>query len=179
MADEIDTNHVLDEAALKIARETLTGDIRDLILTDLKDHKSPLPWNLRGEEAQREVIERVTNFADGLVSRIVRIVAAGGRNVVQATLAKMTVKDGIKAELELSQFDQQRHRLMDAVGASVMVVVADTEVYQGEREPVTPLKDQPEMFDPESGEIQEPDPDEIPKHLDRRSKRNGDGRPSA
>lgn len=146
---------ILDAAALKIARETLTGDIRDIILNDLKDRKTSLPWNLRGQEAQQQTIDQVTRFAEGVVERCVKIVAAGGRKCIRASLTKVTVKDEIKAELELLKSDEQRHQLMDSVGASVLVVIADTEIYQGEREPVLATKDQKAMFDPNTGEIKD------------------------
>lgn len=148
----------LDERAMTIARDTLTGDIRDIILTDMKDRKTSLPWNLRGEEAQQQIIDQVTRFAEGIVTRAVQIVASGGRKVIRAQLTKVTVKDGIKAELELLKSDEQRHQLMDSVGTSVMVVIADPEIYQGDREPVTPTRDQPEIFDSETGEIKDPPP---------------------
>lgn len=151
--DEKTQDEVLDERSLKIARETLTGDVRDMILMDMKDRKTSLPWNLRGEEAQKETIEQVTRFAEGLVERIVRVVAAGGRKVIQARLNKVTIKDEIKAELELSKMDEQRHQLMDSTGAAVMVVIADAEIFQGQRAPVVAAKDQKPMFDPDTGEI--------------------------
>lgn len=158
-------DEILDGAAMKIARETLTGDIRDVILTDLKDRKTSLPWNLRGEQAQTDIIEQVTRFAEGLVERAVKIVAAGGRKAIRAHLAKVTIKDEIKAELELPKTDEQRHQLMDSVGASVMVVIADSEIYRGEREPVIATKDQKAMFDPDTGEIKDgnqPPSDPVP-----------------
>ena len=137
----------LDEAALKIARETLTGDIRDIILNDMKERKTSLPWNMRPEAAQQDAIDQVTRMAQSVVERCVKIVAAGGRRVIHAHLAKVTVKDGIKAELELSKSDEQRHQLMDSVGASVLVVITDAEIYEGERAPVFAAKDQKSILD--------------------------------
>lgn len=145
----------LDDRALKIARETLTGDIRDIMLNDMKDRKTSLPWNLRNEAAQQELIDQVTRMAESIVTRTVKIVAAGGRRTIQAHLKKITVTDSIKAEIELSKMDQQRHDLIDATGASVLIVVADAEIYEGERAPVTAKPDQKPMFDPDTGEIDE------------------------
>lgn len=143
-ATEVDE---LDEAALKIARETLTGDIRDIILNDLKDRKTSLPWSMRKEAEQEEVIASVTRLAEGIVARAVKIVAAGGRKTIHARLKKVTVQDDIQAVLELSKADQQRHELIDATGASVLVVVADSEIYEGEREPAFASPDQSSILD--------------------------------
>lgn len=160
---------LLDEQALKIARETLTGDIRDVILTDMKDRKTSLPWSMRKQAEQEEVIAQVTKFAEGIVSRVVKIVAAGGRKTIQAHLKKVTVQDEIPAVLELSKSDQQRHQLIDATGASVLVVVADHEIYQGERALIFATPDQSSIVDhdPETGEVKE-----IPEFL-RRKKGGG------
>lgn len=152
-ADSTDEMDDLDERALKIARETLTGDIRDLILTDMKDRKTSLPWNLRNQEAQQEAIDQVNRLALGIVERVVKIVAAGGRRTITAHLKKVTVSDGIKAELELSKMDAQRHELIDATGSAVMIVVADASLFEGEREPVTASPDQKPIFDEDTGEL--------------------------
>lgn len=146
----------LDERAMRLARETLTGDIRDIILNDMKDRKSTLPWNLRSEAEQTEIIDHVARLSAGIVERVVKIVAAGGRRTIHASLKKVTVTDAIKAEIELSKADQQRHELIDATGASVLIVVADAEAFTGERDPVAINKEQGELIDPETGEIKEP-----------------------
>jgi hypothetical protein len=131
----------------RLARETLTGDVRDIILNDMKDRANALPWNLSGEKEQQEVIEHARRIAEHLVHRVVEIVAAGGRQVIQAQLEKITIKDGITATLELSQHNEQRHRLYDAQGSTVMIIVAEKEPFEGERAPVAINRPQKEMFD--------------------------------
>lgn len=143
----------LDDAALKIARETLTGDIRDVILNDLKERKSNLPWNMRKEAEQEDMISQVTSLAESIVTRTVHIVAAGGRKTISAHLKKCSIQDDIQATLELSKSDESRHQLIDATGTHVLIVVADPEAFQGERKAVFASKDQGDMIDPETGEI--------------------------
>ena len=144
-----DPERELDAQALKIARETLTGDIRDIMLNDMKERKAGLPWNLRSEAQQAEIIDQVTRMSESIVARCVAIVAAGGRKNIYAKLNKITIKDGIKAEIELPKTDEQRHTLFDSQGAMVMIVIADPEPFTAERAPVPitpPPKDQSEMF---------------------------------
>lgn len=147
----------LDEISLKVARETLTGDIRDVILNDMKERKTSLPWSMRTEAEQEAVIDQITRLAESIVERAVKIVAAGGRKTISATLKKVTVQDGIQAVLELSKTDQQRHELIDATGTPIMIVVADPAAFTGECEPVFPSPDQKPMFDgdPETGEVED------------------------
>ncbi len=142
----------LDERALRIARETLTGDIRDIMLNDMKEKKSNLPWNMRSEAAQTAIIDQVTRMAESIVTRVVGIVAAGGRRTIHATLAQLTVKEGIKGVIEVSQFDEQRHLLMDAVGSRVQIVVAEPESFTGERKPVPIIQDQKSLITDEGAE---------------------------
>jgi hypothetical protein len=162
----------LDEAALKLARETLTGDIRDVILNDMKERKTSLPWNMRNEAQQEEIISQIARLAESVVSRTVRIVAAGGRKTISASLDKITIKDGIKAEIALSKYDEQRHLLTDSVGSSVQIVIADPEIYQGERSPVFASPDQSSILDhdPDTGEVK--NDGDIPSFLDKRKKKN-------
>lgn len=151
--EEDDNTNDLDEAALQIARKTLTGDIRDIILNDMKERKSNLPWNMRKEAEQNEVIAQVTKLADGIVTRAVRIVAAGGRKTISAHLKKISIQDDIQATLELSKSDESRHQLIDATGTHVLIVVADPEAFKGEKKAVFASKDQSDIIDPETGEI--------------------------
>lgn len=137
----------MDARAMKIARATLTGDVRDIILNDMKERKTSLPWNLRTEDQQAELIAQVTSMSLSIVERVVEIVAAGGRRTIRANLTKITIKDGIKAEIELSKQDEQRHELFDSQGSMVMIVIADAEIYEGDRKPVTIEGPQKEMFD--------------------------------
>jgi hypothetical protein len=71
--------------------------------------------------------------------------AANGRRTIPATLESITVKDGIKAALTMSKFEERRHELIDCQGARVLIVVADPEEYEGERKPAPITPDQPEM----------------------------------
>ena len=141
----------MDARAAKMAAETLSGDVRNLLLADMKDPKNNTIWSLRGEKGQREAVDRANAFAIYLIERVVSIVAAGGRKTIQADLKKVHVGESIRADLELSRTDEQRHQLMDACGSKVLIVIAEAGSFIGERAPVVIDKDQPAMFD-DSGE---------------------------
>jgi hypothetical protein len=132
------SDNEISEKALKLARETMTGDLRDCLLDFMKHDKEVLPWNMLSEEKQRDKIEKVTRAVTMATEKAVGIIAADGKTTIKATLEKITIKDGIKAEFSLSQFDTQRHALIDAQGSVIHLVVADKEAYEGERKAAKP-----------------------------------------
>lgn len=144
-ADQLEAER--DERALEVAQETLTGDVRDIILNDLKNLKTSRPWNERSQGEQEMMVTHVTFIAAHVVARVVEIVAAGGRKTIKAMLGQLTVKDGIKAVLEISKYDEQRHELMDIVGSPVLIVLADPAQYEGARAKVEIKKDQTSILD--------------------------------
>ncbi len=133
------------EIDLDLAADTLTGDIRDLVLDTLRHEQDKRPWHLRSEAQQRETVSRVEQAAHAWVRRAVELIAAGGRRTIRATIEQVVIKDGIKAVLTMSKFDELRHNLVDAQGSSVLVVVAEPEQFEGERDPVAIKPDQPDM----------------------------------
>jgi hypothetical protein len=118
---------------LVLASETMAGDIRDFILDRLKHEHQPLPWNMRGEEDQKDTIARVASAVTALVRKAVQAIAADGRKVIKARLAQVTVKDGIKGVVEVMQSDPLRHQLIDATGLDILLVVSDASVFEGTR----------------------------------------------
>jgi hypothetical protein len=136
-----------DPAAVDVAAETLTGDLRDFILDRLRHEQSKRPWHERGEADQRDTVHQVESAVRSAVRQAVEIIAAGGLKTIKASIEQVTVKDGIKAVLTMSKFDEHRHNLIDATGQTVLIVVADPEDFSGERAPVEIKPDQSEMLD--------------------------------
>lgn len=131
--------------SLQLARETMTGDLRDCILDFLKHDKNPLPWNMQTEDQQADAIHKVTDAVNRAVERAVQIIAADGRQVIEAILDQVTVKDEIKAVCKVSKSNALRHDLMDATGYSVLLVVSDASAFKGERKAAKPDPNQPDM----------------------------------
>lgn len=132
--------------AEKIARETMTGDLRDCLLDFLKHDKNPLPWNMQGEQQQQDAIDKVTKAVNHAVEKAVTIIAAGGRATIRATVDQVVIKDGLKATLTMSKADPLRHELSDAQGNVVLLVVCDKDAYEGERKAALPDPDQPKLI---------------------------------
>jgi hypothetical protein len=135
-----------EPATIEFAAETVTGDLRDFILDRLRHEQEKRPWHLRSESAQRDTVHEVEAAVGDAVRRVVELIASGGRPAIKAKLESVTVKDGIKAVLVLSRFDEQRHGLVDATGSAVLIVVADSAEFTGERAPAGIRPDQASLL---------------------------------
>ena len=129
----------------RVARETLTGDVRDYFLAYLKHEKNPLPFTAMTEAQQTEIIDKATVAADDLVQRVLEIVAGDGGTAIRATVTSVGIRDKIKALVECDKSDRTLLDLGNAVGSAVMLTVADRTPYEGERAPAVAEPDQPEM----------------------------------
>ena len=144
---DVDLEKQHRERVAAIARETMTGDLRDCILDFLKHNNNPLPWNVQSEGAQRDTVEKVTNAVQTAVEKCVLLIASDARPTIVATLKKVTVSDEIKAEVIMGKSDPQRHNLIDAQGMTVLIIVTDSAPYEGEKAPVDIKKDQGNLID--------------------------------
>lgn len=135
------------EPFVTLATETLMGDLRDFVLDRLKHEHNPLPWQMQGEEAQRETISRVESAMRTWVYRAVTLIAAQGQKAARGSLIKFVVKDGIQMQVNLAASDSLRHQLADHVGNSVLVIIADAEQHQGARADVKVTPDQRDILD--------------------------------
>ena len=139
------TNIEIDAATVLEAAEadTLSGDIRDALLTHLRSIK--VPWMMLSEIEQAEHIAAVQNTAEHAVRRIVGLVAGGGMPHVVATIAKFTVKDGIKVELNVSSLVSNICALAEHGKASAVLVLSNASEFIGEHAPARPDPDQPDL----------------------------------
>lgn len=128
MTENTDTPTPSD-AILELAAETMRGDLVSALIDELK--AAPDCWPKLSQRQQEDVIRRITERCEHLVDQVVNIIAADGRQVITSTLEQITAKDGIKAVCVLGRHDPNRHELLDAVGKAVLIVVADSEAYQG------------------------------------------------
>jgi hypothetical protein len=145
-ADTAITDDGIDEieqaAAVSVAADTLSGDLRDFILDRLRHEQSKQPWHMRSEDDQRDTVHTVEAAVREVVTKAVTVIASAGRRTIAATLEQVTVKDGIVGKLVMSKHDALRHALFDAVGSRVLIVVADAEEFEGEKAPVDITPDQ-------------------------------------
>jgi hypothetical protein len=125
--------------------ETLMGDLRDAILSQLKALKHP--WQLLKEDDQRSVIFATESMARNLVCQAIELVATRGHPALPARLVKAQLKDGMQCQIDFSRHDPQRNELLDHIGKPVMVVLADSSTFMGQTQEAKPEPDQSSLLD--------------------------------
>src|SRR5579872_4052793 len=125
---------------VQVARETLLGDMRDMALQWIK---GAVVWQAWNERQQQEVIDSVTKGAASLLDRVCSIIASDGKDIISATIEKLTVKDGITITLKCALNESNLTMLGLHQGGDVYVACKDDTSYSGTRGPVYPDPDQP------------------------------------
>ena len=139
----------------ELATETLSGDIRDALLTHIRSMETP--WSKMSEKAQSDKIYAISNAAENLVRRAVKIIAAQGNEPMFGRIAKFTVKDEIKAELVASSSVQNIEKVAENISQPCIIIFANPEQFIGEKTEAKPDPDQPALIDDEADSAAEED----------------------
>lgn len=117
---------------LELARDTMKGQLRDLVLDHMKhEKKNSLPWNLWPEEEQQGLIDRVEMAIGHAITQVVQIIARDGKRSIVADVDQVTIKGALKVTLKAARTEPNLLALGNHVGATVLITVADDEAYQG------------------------------------------------
>lgn len=142
--------HTDTKEAIDVQATTLAGDIRDEIIGIFKQHGD---YKKLKEAQQRDIASSATDVAERAVSRMANIIAGRGFKSIHATLASVMVKDGLKLVLTASKGVEGRGDLLDHQGNGVTVVIKDINAYLGQRSEPDIDRDEPTMFNEETGEV--------------------------
>lgn len=123
--------------------ETLSGDIRDEMVTRVKHLKTT--WGFLSQGEQAEIANGLELFAKNLLRKIVGKLAKHEFEHVVVTLAEHKVKGGkdIEAKITCPNIQTYRNTLGDHTGSMCMLMMVDAETFFGERAPVKTDPDQP------------------------------------
>lgn len=119
-----------------IEASTLLGDLRDALLDRLR--AMPKPWTVMSEAEQHELIHGCERVARHLVTEATRLIAANGFPVIQGKLVKAQIKDGMQLQIDMSRHDPQRLTVIDSVDRPVLLVIAEPDMFMGEKAPAKP-----------------------------------------
>lgn len=145
-AHDIEYTEPAEKPVTNVARQTMIGDLRDVVLDIFKDKRfTGKAWVDMKEGEQKAVAQMVTDHVTEAVVRSIDIIHSDGQKHIKAVLRQVTVKDGYKAVFECSASDKLRHELVDSQGDTILVVLTNTDAYLGEREKVKFDKDEPEL----------------------------------
>lgn len=130
--------------AVALAEETLTGDVRDVLLTHVRSMQDP--WSKMSEEAQQDKIDAIEACAEDVVRRAVAIISRRGFEVIQVNIADFTVKGGeVKGKFGALVSEQNVVSLSDHQGKSALIVLTDYSDFFGEKAPAVADADQPDL----------------------------------
>lgn len=124
-----------------IETDTLVGDVKDLILQEMRDAKDHRPWTERNEDDQDAMIDRADRFAVSLVAKIVREVAIMGRPSVPVQIKKWEVGDNLKIAAEGVPTEGNAITLLHG-GKIAYLVFGGVEDFKGERGELKATPDQ-------------------------------------
>ena len=142
---------------IDVQASTLVGDLRDDILSIFKSHGD---WKKLKEAQQRDIASGAHDVASRALVRMADIIAGRGFKSIHATLASVMVKDGLKLVLTASKGVEGRGDLLDHQGNGVTVVIKDINAYLGQRSEPEIDKDEPALFDEETGEVLDDEADD-------------------
>lgn len=157
---------MMEQASLQVAAQTLTGDIRDFILEEIKHHHHERPWDQRPEQDQRDLVDRIESAVTLFTKQCVETIEAGGRTIIDGEIKQLTIKDGIKTLIHVSERHPYRHELMDSNNSRVMIVLSKFRQYEGQKAPVRITKDQADIEEVLSEEGLENQDDEHMERVD-------------
>lgn len=143
--DTMEDQPEADDPLVELAGETLRGDIRDSLLAWFK--AQPKAWPFMAEREQRDLADAADRYAKTVITSACKIIAAGERPCIVATLVEYKEKDGVEAKLKLPSKGEVVAALHEACGREVLVVTSGAEEYLGEAGPAEIDADQPKFPD--------------------------------
>jgi CHAD domain-containing protein len=121
---------------------TLTGDVRDALLTHVRGMR--VPWAMLAEDEQQEIIDAISKTAESSVRATARLIVHQKFQHLDVRLGKWTVKDGVKIEILTAATVQNITALAEHSGGAVLVLTDASEFF-GERGPAKADKQQPDL----------------------------------
>lgn len=129
---EHDTDAVIEDVeqeAVDLAVETLSGDLADALLDRIKNLKKP--WQQASQSEQLELVQGLRKATEHLVTEAVKKIAGYGRRVIVVHVEKVDIKGGLKATITCQKTQQALLDLGMAEGNTALIVLADEEQFIG------------------------------------------------
>ena len=128
---------------IELTSETLRGDIRDSLLSWFK--AQPKAWPYMAESEQRSLADAADRYSYSLIKQASKLIAAGERPCIVATLIEYKEKDGVEAKLKLPSRGEVVAALHEACGREVLIVASGEEAFDGEAGPAESDVDDPKF----------------------------------
>lgn len=110
--------------------EHMGSDFLSALLDEIRT--LPSPWHKMNKRQQDEVIDRLRARIEENVDKMIMVVCSEDRPCLVGHVEKVEFKGGVKASINLSRDNPNRHQLADAVGQEIMIIVSESvEAYTG------------------------------------------------
>lgn len=149
---EATTDGSTQERSFPLEADTLTGDIRDVLLTHIRSMETP--WSKLSEFQQGDKIRAISKCAEDLVRRSITIVASQDFPRLEVKPGKWSVKEG-HIDLALSTMGSVENimKLAEHHEGRALLVLVDPGEFFGERRAARAEPDQRAMkLDPDECE---------------------------
>lgn len=120
--------------------ETLSGDIRDALLSHVRSMR--VPWAMLNEEEQRYKIDAISSAAADLVRQTVALLSSRHFPAVVVTTGAWKVDKGIEIKLGAASSTDNIAKLAEHGNGAALLILAEASDYFGERQPAKPDKNQ-------------------------------------
>lgn len=173
MNAHVEIEHDMEGGEPDLKLDTLSGDLRDEMLTRMKHLKATWPLLTQGE--QIDLANGLELFANKMIRRIVHLVTKQEFPHTAVKLAEMKIKGGkdIEAKIVCDNIEYNRSVLGEHIGQLVQIVMIDSDAFMGERAAAKTDPDQPGLpldgdgeEDPDDERLALPPPDRKPKPED-------------
>ena len=121
--------------------DVLLGDTREALLSWFKVARKT--WPEMTHDEQQSLITGCDRLARHAIASVVENVTSKGFPTIVGQIMKVGIKTAISAQIDIPKHDQRRHDFLDAVGARCVIVLAEPELFMGERKPSEPDAEKP------------------------------------
>lgn len=142
--DEPQDDESEPEKAIRVASETMLGDLRDICMQNIRFN---IEWSKLPEAKQRDIVSNVETAVSYAIGKAVKHIANAGHDEVIGTIESVTVKDGIKTVIKSKMDHESILALANAQGNFVRILVTDSEQFKGTHDDYPVEPDQPELID--------------------------------
>lgn len=148
MPERVDEDGVIhddERQFLDLQAETLTGDIRDVLLTHVRS--MDVGWQLLTETQQRDKIYALEEAAKSLVRQSFQIVTQTKFPSLTVAVGKVVMDKGVQINLDTNSTIENITRLAQHGKQAAVMVLCDPDLFFGERDAARPDPDQRDMLD--------------------------------
>jgi len=132
-----------DDKVYDLQTETLSGDVRDALLTHVRDMN--VGWKFLSEKEQRDKIYAMTRCAETLVRQTINLVSNFEFPNLSVEVGVVKIDKALEIKLGALTTIQNITHLAEHGKSRAVLVLCDPEVFFGEQAPAEPDADEPAL----------------------------------